>query len=391
VVMSLLNDALRAAEQRQKRPEVAAAYVGQTARRQSSARWLIPLLLLVIAILAVAVLYERFSQESAQPLMVGQGEAEATTEAAAPVAAPLPASPPMAETTTPEANAAVIQVAQDVKPRPVESAGIASTEPEPSSSPAGQPEPLPQVPEPVRATEEVAVVSSIAKEATDAKKVNTKTVVPAEHASKAEQLAEAPAVPTVKQQRETPEAADMRASRKLSRLLKEGKLGAAEALMGEIEKTQVAPVSRGVLTRSLLVQGLPDRALHWLPEPVTADYPTLRLLRSRGLLATGDLSGAVATLLQDVPPVKNHIEYRVTLATLLQQSGQSMASARQWSALLAVDDSRAAWWVGLAIALESQGEAGAAVRAYGQAAQLPGLSSSLADYVRQRIHKLQAG
>lgn len=359
--MSLLNNALRAAEHRQKRPEAATAYVGQNTKRQSSVRWLIPLLLLIILILAVTVLYGLFNREPVQPRVVEQNEVETAEEATAPAVDPLPTSSPIAETSRPVADAAVVQVAQKAESRPVEKVDAISMQPDslPSSPPVSQPELEPPVPDPV----------SIVAETT----------------------AEAPAVPAVKQQRETPEAADMRASRKLSRLLQEGKLEAAEALMGKLEKKQVAPVSRGVLARSLLVQGLPDRALRWLSPPITEDYPTLRLLRSRGLLATGNLSGAVATLLQEVPPIKSHIEYRVTLATLLQQSGQGMASARQWSALIAVDDGQAAWWVGLAIALESQGEAGAAVRAYGQAAQLPGLSPSLADYVRERMHKLQAG
>ncbi|MBQ93461.1 MAG: MSHA biogenesis protein MshN, partial [Marinobacter sp.] len=86
-----------------------------------------------------------------------------------------------------------------------------------------------------------------------------------------------------------------------------------------------------------------------------------------------------------------NVEYRVTLATLLQQAGRNTEAARHWSALIAEDDSRAAWWVGLAIALETGGEINSAVRAYSEAVQLPGLSPSLADYVRERLKSLQAG
>ena len=91
-----------------------------------------------------------------------------------------------------------------------------------------------------------------------------------------------------------------------------------------------------------------------------------------------------------MPAVNQNAEYRVT--------GDPAAAGRpqyrrcpHWSALIAEDDSRATWWVGLAIALETGDEINSAVRAYSQAAQLPGLSPSLADYVRERLKSLQAG
>ncbi|WP_148312749.1 hypothetical protein [Marinobacter similis] len=115
------------------------------------------------------------------------------------------------------------------------------------------------------------------------------------------------------------------------------------------------------------------------------------MLRARALLSMGRLNEAVTTLSQDVPPVADNIEYRITLATLTQQAGQNVEAARHWSALIAVDDSQPAWWVGLAIALEAGGQAAGALKAYTQAAQLPGLSPSLADYVRNRMTLLQAG
>ena len=107
--------------------------------------------------------------------------------------------------------------------------------------------------------------------------------------------------------------------------------------------------------------------------------------------ANDDLGAALNTLTSSIPPVEGHAKYRVTLATLLQQQGNSAAAARHWAALIAWDDSRAPWWVGLAISLETQGELAGAARAYRQAAKLPGLPRSLADYVQQRLQALRAG
>ena len=195
----------------------------------------------------------------------------------------------------------------------------------------------------------------------------------------------------VKQIRETPEAIDLRVSRELTSLLRSGKTRDAEQRLRELAASQPATASREVFARGMLVQGMPDRALAWLPAAVADAHAGLRLLRARALHARGDLSGAIATLERQVPTDGQNTEYRVTLATLLQQAGRSTEAARHWSVLIARDDSRATWWVGLAIALETGGEVRGAVRAYGQAAQLPGLSPSLADYVRERLKTLQAG
>ena len=195
----------------------------------------------------------------------------------------------------------------------------------------------------------------------------------------------------MKQVRETPEAIDRRVSRELSSLLRSGENREAEQRLQELAATQAATASREVFARQMLVQGMPDRALAWLPLSVTDSDAGLRLLRARALHAKGGLTEALATLENNVPAVNQNVEYRVTLATLLQQAGRNTEAARHWSALIAEDDSRAAWWVGLAIALETGGEINSAVRAYSQAAQLPGLSPSLADYVRERLKSLQAG
>lgn len=200
-----------------------------------------------------------------------------------------------------------------------------------------------------------------------------------------------PAQTSVKQPRETPEAIDLRTSRELTRLLSSGRIVEAEQLLASLTESQPAPNSREVVARDLLVQGKTERALGWLPTEVTDDYAGLRLLRARALLAQGQLEQAVATLSARVPAVADQPEYRITLATLLQQVGQTEASAGHWAELIAYDDSRPAWWLGLAIALETGGRGRSAAQAYAQAAALPGLSPALADYARERLNALQAG
>ncbi len=354
--MSLLNDALRAAEQRQNRPDVASAYTGRVEAGASSRRWLIP----VIAVgLGLAVAGGGYA------LWFEQGEGNQVVTEPAPPTTPAPKPEPQAPAST-------------VTPEPVDSS-VAEPQPEAAApSPSVlEPEPVPSAPE-----------SEVTATALTAPEERAEPQAPAPGVAQREQP---PEVPAVKQVRETPEAVDRQVSREVSQLLRRGESRLAEARLAELASGQAAPASRAAFARAMLLQDSPERALRWVTGPDAEAVPDLRLLQARALLALGRQEQAVTLLVQDVPAVRDHLEYRITLATLLQQTGQNVEAARHWSALIAVDDRRPAWWVGLAIALESQGEPAAAVKAYAQAAQLPGLSPSLTEYVRDRLNSLQAG
>ncbi|WP_449287583.1 tetratricopeptide repeat protein [Marinobacter sp. PE14] len=380
--MSLLNDALRAAEQRQNRPEVAAAYAGQSQSRgrPRSGLWAVVLLLAVGLVGASAFWF-----------MTRAGIEEMPVDVSALPASETAMAPPIDQDAGTEKSSADSQSA-DVGQDTIEPA-VSRVENEPVSQQPPAPEP-PAVVQPEPKAREVAEAvepepkpEPVRVEASEPEAAVSKPVV-AE--SKPAQEAEVP-TPSVKQIRETPDAIDRRVSRELASLLRSGETREAEQKLQELAAAQAATASREVFARQMLVQEMPDRALAWLPESVTDSDAGLRLLRARALHAKGRLPDAIAALESSVPAVRQNVEYRVTLATLLQQAGRNADAARHWSALIAEDDSRAAWWVGLAIALEAGGEINSAVRAYSQAVQLPGLSPSLADYVRERLKSLQAG
>ena len=387
--MSLLNDALRAAEQRQSRPEVAAAYAGHS-RPPGNRRYGLWILVLLAAVLIGASVFWFMTRDSgeAMPAQVSTGPASETVsepntgEHAGSGNVPVDSQP-----------ADVRQVAEQPVASPIGNEPVSEPPPAPEPDAAAPPEPKAQEMA-QKVTQKVAKVREpeskpepVRVEATEPETPASKPVV-AEN--KPAQEAEAP-TPPVKQVRETPEALDRRVSRELSSLLRSGENREAEQRLRELAATQAVTASREVFARQMLVQGMPDRALAWLPLSVTDSDAGLRLLRARALHAKGGLPDALAILESNVPAVNQNAEYRVTLATLLQQAGRNTDAARHWSALIVEDDSRAAWWVGLAIALETGGEINSAVRAYSQAAQLPGLSPSLAEYVRERLKALQAG
>lgn len=384
--MSLLNDALRAAEERQSRPAVASAYTGHPTPQPASQSKILVLLvffiLLLLAGAAIAWWLWPEARNSAPPINGAEANAGEIIRP--------PEIVPEVLATAPAPEIAVVQV-----PQPAESSRVQLA----SEKPVREQEPASQAQSKTKAETQTQTASEVEAVPRD---VATSNPLPKEPASpvvaqqSAEQDQAAGAenrVPEtqVKQQRETPAAVDLRTTRQMEKLLATGRTGEAERLLTEVSARQPAPNSREVFAREMLVQGMPERALSWLPEAVAIDYASLRLLRARALLERGELLLAVDTLGSKVPPVADQPDYRVTLATLLQQAGQADEAAGHWSELIAYDDSQATWWLGLAIALETGGRINSAVRAYAQAAVLPGLAPSLADYARERLNALQAG
>lgn len=423
--MSLLNDALKAAEQRQQTP-APSPYIGQggTAPRRSHAGKILLGLGLVSVMAAAAYLYLQTGTEPA-PQLAGSEPAQqtpspATYAAAEETLAAEPATrPTVPEDTAPQASdtparvagvskpadpeasaseAPVVVARTPVQPEPAEGANVSAdsaTRQQPDTSAeqrqvqvaaAETPEaPAPAVPEPVSAPAPTPTQPQpqVATNPAAAPGVSPTQVT--------DRPSTASAGSTIKQTRQTPAQQDQDASKKIKALLANGDTGGAESVLSEVTGSQVAPQSRYTFARSILARGDVERALAWAPSDLAARHPDLRLIRARALLAGGDLAAAVATLQSRVPAVADNIEYRVTLATLLQQQGQSDQAASHWAELIAWDNSQAPWWVGLAIALEGRGDVPAARRAYQQAAALPGLAPSLADYVRQRLQILGAG
>jgi len=373
--MSLLNDALKAAEQRQNRPHISSAYTGQ-AQAQPVTRSRLPLVLFLLVIVIAAGFgawwwltgqHPKETQQESVPLVVETSE-------------PAPAESPERRQAVAEPEPEPITpVAEVIEPQVPEAASAAkSAKPE---TPV-EAEPEPRVAEQEPQAEEPARPEPVAK----------KTEVPIDTASEEpEEPKPEASTASVKQQRETPEAIDRRTSRELEEWLASGRTTEAEQRLTGITASQPAPESREAFAREMLVQKMPARALEWLPENLTKDHASLRLLRARAQLEQGNLNLAVATLNSQVPPVEDGVEYRITLATLLQQAGKTNESAGHWSELIEHDDNQPTWWLGLAMALDAGGRANSAVRAYAQAVTMPGLSDNLVNYAKQRLQALQAG
>ncbi|WP_166258822.1 bacterial transcriptional activator domain-containing protein [Marinobacter salicampi] len=389
--MSLLNDALRGVESRDDRSRLPAAYPGGQAGVAQAPKPRLPLIAaLVVSALALIVAAVAFwpvegqsgvalSSTEQRPLLLAEPvpqvrtaepEPEPALEAEAPVEAgvTIAQAPETARPMERQSLTARLQSTQSVEPEP---------EPEPGSSGA--------VASAVEASAETRAASdNKAEERTHAKPAVTVNEAVAE-------VDEAALAQPVKHQQETPEVLDRRTERQIRELLASARLDEAETLMAQRLATQAAPQSRARLARHLIVQGQPRRALTWLEADQVHSVSELRLLRARALLASGEVEQALATLEADIPPLQQSTDYTVTLATLLQQQGRHNAAVSHWARLIAFDDSNGPWWAGLAIALEADKQQAGALRAYQQAVLMPGLSTALADYCRQRLAALRAG
>jgi len=357
--MSLLNNALREAEERQRRPDITGAYTGIVHEGHSGQRRLVVLVFLLAFGLAAAGLYWFVMMNPSAPERseesVGERVEESTEE--------------RAEESVQQGEVERAPAVNDeaIAPRPV-------TEP-PEPKPPAPELPKSEAPKPQKPEPEAIEVQAVS--------------VPEPTADVSEPEPKPAQAPTMKTTPKSPRAIDRQTAKELESLVASGRMVEAERRLTSLIQTQAAPRSRFMVARALVVDGEIQRALNWLPEAVAAGDSTLRMLRARAQHADGRLDAAVATLVSNVPAVSEQPEYRVTLATLLQQQGQGQKAAAHWAELIAWDDSRAPWWVGLALALEDQGETRGATRAYEQAAALPGLPPSLADYVQRRLQSLR--
>lgn len=385
--MSLLNDALKAAEQRQGKP-APSAYLGGNGAATTGKRAPLRLLLILVTLLAMAVAAWHYLW----PAVGSNGERDVgDSQPAQPEGSPDSPGGPVNEESVPAVEVAAVEpedsrttgeplteAATRQPPEPVPTEDNVMDEPREQSVAVNQ------------ADQEQATDTSQADEparVADADKDQAQSREPEPEAAPEEPVAAS----DIKQARQSPEQRDRELAKRIKAQLAQGDITVAEQSLQEITAGQAAPASRYAFARGVLARGDVGRALTWAPADLAARYPELRLIRARAQLAGGDLDLAVATLQRAVPAVKDQVEYRVTLATLLQQQGQSDQAANHWAELIAWDSGRAPWWVGLAIALEGRGDTSGATRAYRQAAALPGLAPSLADYVRQRLQQLGAG
>lgn len=409
--MSLLNDALRNVEKRQRQeqhgvpvsPQLGAAPVPGAAPRRW--KWLAMALMVVVAVLVGAGGWS-FWRTPVTPV----AKAAEVAPAAGPVS---PSAMSAADKTAPE-TVHEQSVARPPVVKEVVAATAAAPKPSAPVSTANAPQatrhhkasearsvPKPLPPKAVAHRHKAAPADTQPTRIAQAEVSQpvAKTVAPfavamQEPAIAAATAASADASPdtaVIRPAKLTPDEQDQALSTRLQTLLERGDDDAAMALF----RQTATPGQSWHRSRIALVSGLLSgqrygAVLDLVPESLSSQSPRLRMLRARALLATSGAPSALAELKKSIPELSDWPDYHTMLATLYQQTGQPAQAATIWGKLLQLDNSRADWWAGLGIALDSERRVAGAREAYRQAMMLSGLNPPLRQYVAQRLSTLSA-
>lgn len=103
----------------------------------------------------------------------------------------------------------------------------------------------------------------------------------------------------------------------------------------------------------------------------------------------GDTQAALMTLRQSLPYSGDSADYRAFLAALYQRVGNSKDAIRQYEAALKLAPNNGAWWMGMGLSLEADGQNAAAQDAFQRALATHTLSAELQAFVSQRLQQLR--
>ena len=357
--MSLINDMLRDIEA--KRPDDPARQNLQREIRSlpaapaESARWLKPLLFLLVPALGVAVLLVYGSLSPSSP---------ATPAVPAPQAAAVPVAPIVAPPTlVPAAPPAPAPVAAAVEPptqQPVE-----------STQPVLKAAPILSVPDPVvplaRPKPETAPVAAVAPQAMPAgpSKIEKSAVVA------------------------TPRERADGEYRKAENALASGRAGeAVEGFRAALKQDPSYVLARQMLLRQLLDMRKNDEAILVLREGLELQpgQTGWAMSLARLLLEQNDLTAADRTLAAAQSYAEANADFAGFQGHLKTRLGANKAAVTHYQRAARLSPGEGRWWLGLGLALEADGRLTEAKEALRRAVASNTLSTELAAVAEQHLH-----
>ena len=117
-----------------------------------------------------------------------------------------------------------------------------------------------------------------------------------------------------------------------------------------------------------------------------SDFVPFVQLKARMLVDQKKIKEALELLEQTSPPITANPDYYAFIAALYQQQGNGELAANLYEQLLRQQPTKAVWWMGLGIALDTAGKHDEAAEAFSRAASNNGLSPELKAYVESRMH-----
>ena len=187
------------------------------------------------------------------------------------------------------------------------------------------------------------------------------------------------------------EQRDRSAFKKAEELIRDKQSAAAEqVLVNETTSNPQAVRSGTALSSLLMSQRRFEEAQELLVHLLRENPDSIELVKTQArlFLVTIKPRKAMDLLMKFSPPMSAHTDYYELLGLSARQEQQYELSVQAYKGLLRYDASRGDWWVGMAIALDMQGEIKAARSAYRSALRSKKIAPTLRDYAQQRLSAL---
>jgi MSHA biogenesis protein MshN len=133
--------------------------------------------------------------------------------------------------------------------------------------------------------------------------------------------------------------------------------------------------------------GARDAALATLLEGVSLEPTRFAAAAATLQVELGDAAGALATLAR-VPAAARSARIEALHGGIAQRSGRHEMAIESYRRAIALGPVEPAWWIGLAVSLESIGARADALGAYERAAATPTLAAELRPFVTQKLAAL---
>lgn len=179
--------------------------------------------------------------------------------------------------------------------------------------------------------------------------------------------------------------------RKAIGVLNAGRLTeAVDGLRAALRQEGAHTASRQLLFKLLVESKRLDEAADLLQEGLQSQPAQITWAMSLGRLQVdrGDLPGAWQTLQRSLPSAANSADYQGFLAHVLQRLGRSKEAAEFYHSATRLAPGEGRWWLGLGLALESDGRSAEARDALLRAKASGTLSAELSALVEQKLRLL---
>lgn len=171
-------------------------------------------------------------------------------------------------------------------------------------------------------------------------------------------------------------------------LLAQGQLKSGmDALRSCMKVDGTHAAARQLLLKALLEQRSYDEARELLSEAVQLQPGRYQwaMTLARLQIEKGDVAGAWQSLQASMGAGANNADYQGLAGNVLQRLGNGKDAAEHYRAALRLSPNDGRWWIGLGLALESQGNGAEARTAFQTARASGSLTPEMAAFVEQRL------